>query len=170
MSRPFIPSTGSTQSRNVILAGVLSAMLLRYPFDGPVQQPEPPCAIDRPSKGGADEDVTTGMGEASGAVEGQPADGRGVQRRDGVNARTLSYWKWRLGKEASGRSLARPRRDRAKGRARPKPKFVEVTAALPAPSIELVVGTRLVVRVPDGFEVETLRRVMTALDGAEDRR
>jgi hypothetical protein len=88
----------------------------------------------------------------------------------GINARTLSYWKWRLGKEASGRSRARPRRDRAKGRARPKPKFVEVTATLPAPSIELVVGTRLVVRVPDGFEVETLRRVMTALDGAEDRR
>jgi hypothetical protein len=89
----------------------------------------------------------------------------------GINARTLSYWKWRLGKDGSpGSRTKRPRRDRQKSVERTKPKFVEMTAALSAPGLELVVGERVVVRVPDGFEVETLRRVMTALDVREDRR
>ena len=87
----------------------------------------------------------------------------------GINARTLSYWKWRLSKEASPGSGKRPRVQPLRDRVKTKPTFVEVTAALSSPGLELVVGERLVVRVPDGFEVETLRRVMTVLGVREDR-
>ncbi len=83
----------------------------------------------------------------------------------GINPRTLSYWKWRLGKEARQTSKRkRPRSATRRARAsRKKAKFVEVTAPKVLTSgdrIELVVDAGVVVRVPDGFETETLRRVL----------
>ena len=91
----------------------------------------------------------------------------------GINARTLTYWKWRLGKEAQPGVSRKPsgcsKSDKRKRRVRAKPKFVEVKPALALPRLELVVGERWVVRVPDGFEVETLRRVVSALDAQRDR-
>ena len=83
----------------------------------------------------------------------------------GINAKTLSYWKWRLGKESrESKALAK----------RPEPtSFVEVTP--PASTwwratdrIEVVVDDGLVVRVPDTFEEDTLRRVMVVLRSLED--
>jgi transposase-like protein len=76
-------------------------------------------------------------------------------RREGLNAGTLSYWKWRLRREGR-RGLVR----RGSGRA---PAFVEVVATLPtvADRIEVVVDGKLVVRVPDGFDEVTLRRLLT---------
>ena len=93
----------------------------------------------------------------------------------GINAQTLTYWKWRLGKEEEqslpARRASRPRRDERKRTARAKPKFVEVTTISAPPSrLELVMREGVVVRVPDGFDVETLRRVMSALDAPGDWR
>lgn len=90
----------------------------------------------------------------------------------GINPRTLRYWKWRLAKDAkSASSKSSPRkRAQSKRSRKPKPKFVE----LPAPTVvservELVVGEQLLVRVPDGFDEETLRRVLRTLRAKEDR-
>ena len=89
----------------------------------------------------------------------------------GINPRTLSYWKWRLGKEARGGTAvpSKPRRKRTERRApKPKPTFVEVSSPSAfgwptAERIEVVVDQRLVVRVPDAFEPRTLRLVVSAL-------
>ena len=80
----------------------------------------------------------------------------------GVNAHTLSHWKWRLSKKGGDpvRRRKRPKQPRPA-----KATFVEVT---PPPStwwasserVEVVVDERHVVRVPDGFDPETLRRVL----------
>jgi transposase-like protein len=81
----------------------------------------------------------------------------------GVNPRTLTYWKWRLGKEASeGKELAAP------ARARRAPRFVEVkpevtTLCSTSERIEVLLSNGLVVRVPVEFEPATLRRVVAAL-------
>jgi transposase-like protein len=79
----------------------------------------------------------------------------------GVNPSTLTYWKWRLGKEA--------RQDKVRvAPARKAPTFVEVKqegSARPSTMdrIEVVFADGLVIRVPDEFEPETLRRVVAAL-------
>jgi hypothetical protein len=84
----------------------------------------------------------------------------------GINPRTLTYWKWRLGKERAAVLGA--------GTERTPAEFVEVTP--PASTwwtsgserIEIVIDDRVVVRVPEAFDAETLRRVVDALtDGAE---
>ena len=76
----------------------------------------------------------------------------------GVNARTLTYWKWKLGKPAP--------------RAAPRLEFVEVVAAA-APrrsgdvsldALEVVLGGGVVIRVPARFDAEALRRVVMALE------
>lgn len=95
---------------------------------------------------------------------------REFAREMGVNARTLRYWKWKLGKEGwwrdrrsngkAGTSLARSSRKPA------APRFVEVDAAVVAGAdrLELAVGQRYVVRIPDGFDGETLRRVLDVVE------
>ena len=79
-------------------------------------------------------------------------------RREELNARTLSYWKWRLRREGRRTVLVR----RGSGRA---PAFVEVVASLPTVTdrLEVVVDGKLVVRVPDGFDEVTLRRLLTVV-------
>src|SRR5258706_15736009 len=77
----------------------------------------------------------------------------------GVNARTLTYWKWKLG---------RPEQRRAA----PKPEFVEVVPATssstsdvaPPDSLEVVLGGGVVIRVPARFDADALRRVVVALE------
>jgi len=80
----------------------------------------------------------------------------------GVKASTLAYWSWRLRssrpKQPSLRSSA------ARGR------FVQLSAsslpsATPAP-LELVLGADIVVRIPSGFDEETLTRVIRAVGAA----
>lgn len=78
--------------------------------------------------------------------------------RAGVNARTLSYWKWRLEKNEGLKRTAKS----------DAPMFVEVTPAAGWPSreqerIELVVSGDVVVRVPTHFDDESLRRVLGVL-------
>ena len=77
----------------------------------------------------------------------------------GVNARTLTYWKWKLGKAELPRAA-------------PRPAFVEVVATAsprtsdvaPPDSLEVVLGGGVVIRVPARFDADALRRVVVALE------
>ena len=77
----------------------------------------------------------------------------------GVNARTLTYWKWKLGKAEPRRAAARP-------------EFVEVVAPATArtsgevslDALEVVLVGGVVIRVPARFDADALRRVVAALE------
>lgn len=75
----------------------------------------------------------------------------------GIHPKTLTFWKWRLGKEKRGK----PRRDKVEAAST---SFTEVTVPLNAP-IELVVGD-VTVRVPAGASAEQLREVLGVLRGS----
>lgn len=79
--------------------------------------------------------------------------------REGIDAKLLGWWRWRLGCGASSESERAPR-------------FVEmqVIDAVPAPSrapgpVEIVLGNGRVVRVAPGFDAATLERVLTIASG-----
>jgi transposase-like protein len=96
----------------------------------------------------------------------------------GVNPRTLSYWKWRLGSKR-GRSLSsKPTKARSKKASRSAARkkaaalavrplsFVEVTKATSALSgepfeVELVSGERI--RIPSSFDASSLSRLLDVL-------
>lgn len=98
-------------------------------------------------------------------VRRQESSGRTVKEfaaEIGVNANTLSHWKWKLGREAGSKGA---------GHGEASSTFVEVTSMAASSwwhdgeRIELVVDDRHLVRVPDGFDAETLRRVLEVVDG-----
>lgn len=85
----------------------------------------------------------------------------------GVNARTLTYWKWKLASRlgADGRPGRRGQREIS-------PTFVEVMAAAASAvssdgaaseALEVVLEGGIRVRVPARFDAEALRRVVAAL-------
>jgi hypothetical protein len=78
----------------------------------------------------------------------------------GLNPRTLTYWKWRLGQERAGGD-----RGRARG-------FVEVAAPVaiaavevetPAP-LEVVLRDGVRIRVPSRFDATALKDLLAALE------
>ncbi len=72
----------------------------------------------------------------------------------GVNPRTLSYWKWRLGRESRGSTTSTS-----------VATFVEVRPREAAHfELELRGGRRL--RVPASFDEAALRRLVVFLEGA----
>ncbi len=74
--------------------------------------------------------------------------------RAGVNPRTLSYWKWRLGRESRGGTTSSS-----------VASFVEVRPREAAHfEVELRGGRRL--RVPASFDEAALRRLVEFLEGA----
>jgi transposase-like protein len=86
--------------------------------------------------------------------------------RHGVNARTLTYWKWRLGKEA-------PDVENEKQPSSAEPTtFVEVSPPSlwwrASDRIEIAIDDSVVVRVPNEVDAETLRRVLVVLDVLEE--
>lgn len=77
----------------------------------------------------------------------------------GVNASTLSYWSWRLRPAGRRRPPARSSASSAR--------FVELSASplaatVPA-TLELLLGESVRIRVPSGFDEETLARVVRAV-------
>ena len=95
----------------------------------------------------------------------------------GINPRTLTYWKWLLGKEARGEKRAWPSRKGRRSRSRP----AAVEGATPSPAsvvaglvevhatprdarfeLELGAGRRL--RVPASFDATELRRLLDVLE------
>lgn len=98
----------------------------------------------------------------------------------GLNASTLSYWKWRLGSEAGAdarpsgtrsrpqRRSSSSRKPRSRGRAMAR--FAElpaelVTVSAPPAMLEVVLG-ELSVRVPVALDEATLTRVVRAVGAA----
>jgi transposase len=82
-----------------------------------------------------------------------------------VEARTLSHWAWRLGRERRVAGQAR-QRSRAAG-AMPASAWLEITAAGGADSrfeLELDNGRRL--RIPATFEAAALERLLAILQAA----
>jgi transposase-like protein len=88
-----------------------------------------------------------------------PADARAVLAQLDASGLTIREFAERQG-------LDRQRLDRWRmrlGRAR-APAFVEISASVRGGAIEVVLRAGHVLRVPDGFEAETLRRVVEILD------
>ena len=106
----------------------------------------------------------------------------------GLKQSTLSYWKWALRSTPSEppRRASKKRASRApamtKSASKSGPRqgpaaeqlgsnsgaFVEVTAGVAVSgSLELVLGGHLTVRVPVGFDEETLTRLMRAVEGSQ---
>lgn len=96
----------------------------------------------------------------------------------GVNAKTLAYWKWRLGRESGTRAnhAAGPPRSRpvAPARRAAQVPFVEVSSALVSSGalreqrlevepIEIVAPSGLRVRVPARFDDSALTRILQAV-------
>lgn len=97
----------------------------------------------------------------------------------GVNPRTLTYWKWILGKEARGEKRTWPSRGLQQRRARrPRGSETERRAAGGIPAlvevqtvagdsrfeVELSAGRRL--RVPASFDATELRRLLDVLEAS----
>jgi hypothetical protein len=96
----------------------------------------------------------------------------------GVNARTLTYWKWMLGKEARGEKRVWPSRPARHARA-PRATateppssppvlkgLVEVQAAPRDGRFELELGNGRRLRVPASFDAAELRRLLGALEAS----
>lgn len=76
----------------------------------------------------------------------------------GVNARTLTFWKWRLGRDARAKRGGRPT-------------FVEVIPAAvvgevvaDAEPLEVIVRDTVRIRVPSRCDLEAVRRLVAALE------
>jgi len=93
--------------------------------------------------------------------------------REGVNAGTLAFWKWKLGRDAGGDR--RPDRGDGRGRGDKRVGFVEmvtatalpapVTDARPAAAFEVVVPGGYRVRIAPGFERAVLAELLDVLEG-----
>lgn len=75
---------------------------------------------------------------------------RGFAQREGLNVQRLYRWR---------RALAR-------GDGAPAPSFVEIVRGTKAPVVEVVLPSGAVLRVPAGFDGETVRRLVVVLEGA----
>jgi hypothetical protein len=97
----------------------------------------------------------------------------------GINPRTLTYWKWILGKEARGekREYSRPRGRKSRVRraidAGAKPTaasivdgIVEVQAVPRDARFELELGAGRRLRVPASFDAAELRRLLEVLEAS----
>ena len=84
----------------------------------------------------------------------------------GVNAHSLSWWKWRLGMKTPPSSPTAVRRSR---RGRPAPsvqplQFVELATPAAGNALEVVLARDRTIRVPLGFDGPTLERLLGILE------
>lgn len=82
--------------------------------------------------------------------------------REGVNPRTLTFWKWKLGRDRASDGPRDPGGDGTVG-------FVEVlraatTPAAPAPAFEVVLPDGYRIGVTAGFDGATLRALLDVLE------
>jgi hypothetical protein len=92
----------------------------------------------------------------------------------GINARTLTYWKWVLGKEARGEKRTWPKRQGPSSRAKRAPTtiapaesrgLIEIQVAPSSDArieLELRSGRRL--RIPAGFDPQGLKQLLDLLE------
>jgi transposase len=85
--------------------------------------------------------------------------------QEGVSAQSLSWWKWKLGQEATDEKAARRAQVVPLSFVRLEPTACEdASEALP---LEVVLTDGRVVRVPSRFDAQALRRLVVALEGTE---
>jgi hypothetical protein len=97
----------------------------------------------------------------------------------GVNPRTLTYWKWILGKEARGEKRTWPSRKRGRPRARQAATsngaaslpsvisgLIELQATAGDARFELELGSGRRLRVPASFDAAELRRLLEVLEAS----
>lgn len=97
--------------------------------------------------------------------------GKEFAAETGINARSLSWWRWHLSKEEAGPKPRRRRRSReAPAVAMTKPptlstmKFVEMAAPLSGDSLEVVLPSMIRIGVRPGFDAVTLGRLLDVLE------
>ena len=81
----------------------------------------------------------------------------------GVNPRTLTYWKWMLGREAAG-SPAPRRRSRSAPKQTPDAPFVEIRTSAPSATFELALANGRRLQIPTAFDASTLERLLAVLE------
>jgi hypothetical protein len=84
----------------------------------------------------------------------------------GINARSLSWWKWRLTpREAKQGSARHPSSRRPRVSAVPSPlTFLEMTAPVRSEALEVVLPTSIRIRVPSDFDAAALGRLLGVLE------
>ena len=84
----------------------------------------------------------------------------------GVNAHSLSWWKWRLSSGPKARERVLPRARRSTPRPPPTSPltFVEMTSAVVHESLEVVLPSSIRIRVPSTFDAPTLGRLLDVLE------
>jgi hypothetical protein len=82
----------------------------------------------------------------------------------GINARSLSWWRWHLSAKPKTSTASQPRRRRSRAVAVPPVTFVEVSAPATAAALEVVVACGRTVRVPVGFDAPTFERLLAVLE------
>ena len=90
------------------------------------------------------------------AWEASGSSSRAYAARAGINANTLVSWRWQQRGRARAKKARPPRRV----------EFIELARTSGADEVDRTIELRvtdIAVRIPDGFEPETLRRVLAVL-------
>ena len=86
----------------------------------------------------------------------------------GINAHSLTWWRWRLSSTHTSATKTRVRTQRTVSKVSsvtPAPlTFVELSAAVAVEPLEVVLPSSLRIRVPSGFDAGALRRLLEVLD------
>ena len=82
----------------------------------------------------------------------------------GVNAHSLSWWKWRLSSGATTQGRVRSRRSRALPPTTTPLTFVEMMTAAARESLEVVLPSNIRIIVPSTFDAPTLGRLLDVLE------
>jgi transposase-like protein len=83
----------------------------------------------------------------------------------GINPRSLVFWKWQLKRDGQVGSLAREQtRKVPRRRSVAKLPLVELRPSLSETRIELELGAGRRLKIPAGFDVESLRRLLSVLE------
>jgi hypothetical protein len=90
----------------------------------------------------------------------------------GVSPQSLTFWKWKLRREAGAYARAEePRAKRAPAGTRPTTAFLQLLPTIATHTnsssmLELVLPNGLAVRIPPAFDEPTLKRLVALLGGA----
>jgi len=84
----------------------------------------------------------------------------------GINPRSLVFWKWQLKRDGRGAPMITGEQTRKVPRRRPVTKLplVELRPTISETRIELDLGAGRRLKIPAGFDVESLRRLLSVLE------
>jgi transposase len=84
----------------------------------------------------------------------------------GINSRSLVFWKWQLKRDGLGTpAIAREQPPKvSRRRSTAKLPLVELRPSLMETRIELELGAERRLKIPAGFDVDTLRRLLSVLE------